>query len=66
MCKASLLKNIGVFSIFHAEKLTVLLSFSNVKEERKKKRNEKLWSPKPLYTLRKKKKVRTEHRLPAA
>jgi hypothetical protein len=36
MCNASLLQNIGVFSTFHVEKPTALLSFSNVKERRKK------------------------------
>jgi hypothetical protein len=36
MCKASLLQNIGVFSTFHIEKPTVLLSFLNAKEQRKK------------------------------
>jgi hypothetical protein len=38
MCKASLLQNIGVFSTLHIEKPTVLLSFSNAKEQRKKRK----------------------------
>jgi hypothetical protein len=38
MCKPSLLQNVGVFSTVHIEKPTVLLSFSNVKEGRKKRK----------------------------
>jgi hypothetical protein len=38
MSKPSLLQNVGVFSAFHVKKPTVLLYFSNVKEERKKRK----------------------------
>jgi hypothetical protein len=42
MSKPSLLQNVGVFSAFHIEKPTVLLSISNVKEEKKRKIMESL------------------------
>jgi hypothetical protein len=55
MCKASLLRNIGVLSTFHIEKQTILLFFSNVDERRKKRKimqrlKDTLWPPKPLQT----------------
>jgi hypothetical protein len=45
MYEASLLENIGVFSTFHVERPSTLLSFSNVKEqskERKMQRQKKI------------------------
>jgi hypothetical protein len=39
VCKVSLLQNIGVLSIFHDEKPTVLLSVLNVNEQRKEMKN---------------------------
>jgi hypothetical protein len=38
MCKPSLLQKVGVFSVFHVEKPTALLYFSNVEEQRNKRK----------------------------
>jgi hypothetical protein len=54
MCKALLLQNIGVFSVFHIEKPAALFSFWKVKEQRKKR--------KIIQTMKTKKELQSRYR----